>query len=58
MIDIEKLLERYPAGERDFNGANLNDSDFTSVNLSSIDPTKSDAIACVKMEAKADEKPS
>ncbi|MCC5660795.1 pentapeptide repeat-containing protein [Nostoc sp. XA010] len=43
---------------RDFNGANLSDSDLTGVNLSSIDPTKSDAIASDTLEVKAGEKHS
>ncbi|HYX14019.1 MAG TPA: pentapeptide repeat-containing protein [Nostoc sp.] len=34
LAPLKKLLERYPAGERDFNGANLTDSDLTGVNLS------------------------
>ncbi|MHC5830121.1 MAG: pentapeptide repeat-containing protein, partial [Nostoc sp.] len=36
-MDIEELLERYAAGERDFRDVDLSHSDLTGVNLSGID---------------------
>ena len=35
-MDIEELLERYAAGERDFRDVDLSSSDLTGVNFSGI----------------------